>query len=164
LTSDKKSPWSPDTVTAVGAFFLAVLVLRVSVWQVSESRRHDRLAVMPHLDFGTCSGKSEEYYGLVLDNAGLGPALIRRFAVFVDGREMQGSELGEWSQALHAQGRSPNSCPAILSTQVGRWLRWFDLEAQSSSKRFWSLPIVAAWLSAVSSTTRRPAPVQGAEV
>jgi len=66
LTSPRKIAFSADTVTAIAAVFVAVVALGVSVWQVRESQNHDRLAVMPHLDFGTRMGSGFDYCGLVL--------------------------------------------------------------------------------------------------
>lgn len=81
---------SADTVTAICAAVIAMLALFASAWQGYETRRHNQLSVMPHLDiFGPNIEFDDEYQqnflGLVLDSAGLGPARIVEYSLLVDG-------------------------------------------------------------------------------
>ena len=60
----------------VATIFIAVLALTVSIWDRIETRKHNRLSVVPHLDIvRRYSGLGEK--GLYIENNGLGPAIIR---------------------------------------------------------------------------------------
>ncbi|MBX3628171.1 MAG: hypothetical protein KF892_24385 [Rhizobacter sp.] len=69
---------------ALCAAGIAVLALVATIWQGAISRRHNRLSVRPHLDThetlisgGTLS--------LSLANSGLGPAIIKRVRITIEG-------------------------------------------------------------------------------
>ena len=66
------------------ALFVAVLVLFLTVWQGYETRQHNRISVVPKLDFdinvqSSSNNKSISYY---VESTGLGPVKIVDFAVF----------------------------------------------------------------------------------
>jgi hypothetical protein len=81
-----------SVVIAVCATFIAVLSLGVSVYEARAARRHNRISVRPFLELraGLPQGRMA---GLQLINAGLGPAVITRTVLTLDGES-----LGEFSE------------------------------------------------------------------
>ena len=65
---------------------IAICALAFSIWQGMQTRKHNKLSVKPHLI--TCSNNNDRkgFYKLVLINNGLGPALINKFLVKLDGK------------------------------------------------------------------------------
>jgi len=66
------------------ALFVAVLVLFLTVWEGYETRQHNRISVVPKLDFdinvqSSANKKSISYY---VESTGLGPVKIVDFAIF----------------------------------------------------------------------------------
>jgi hypothetical protein len=82
-----------SVVVAVCATVIAVVSLAVSVYEARASRRHNRISVRPFLELrvGLSQGRPA---GLQLINAGLGPAVITRTVLTLDGQL-----LGEFSEA-----------------------------------------------------------------
>lgn len=73
-----------DNIIAATSAFVAVLALGLTIWQGTLTRKHNRLSVRPHLVIETDSGVHE--FEVKLTNNGLGPALIKRINVVVDGK------------------------------------------------------------------------------
>jgi hypothetical protein len=63
-------------VTAAAAVVVAVIALFISVWEAVTSRRHNRLSVRPLVCMELCT---TDHMSLVLNNNGLGPAVIMRY-------------------------------------------------------------------------------------
>jgi hypothetical protein len=80
-------------VVAICATVIAVLSLAVTVYEAWATRRHDRISVRPFLELrvGLRQGRTA---GLQLINAGLGPAVITKTVLTLDG-----TSLGEFSEA-----------------------------------------------------------------
>ncbi|HLK02542.1 MAG TPA: hypothetical protein VKU39_21900 [Streptosporangiaceae bacterium] len=81
-----------SVVVAICATVIAVLSLAVSVFEARAARRHNRITVRPVLELrvGLSEGGKA---GLQLINAGLGPAVITRTDLTLDGQS-----LGEYSE------------------------------------------------------------------
>lgn len=82
-----------SVVVAICATVIAVLSLAVSVNEARATRRHNRISVRPFLELrvGLPQGRTA---GLQLHNAGLGPAVITRTVLTLDGEL-----LGEFGEA-----------------------------------------------------------------
>lgn len=80
-----------DTWIAFASAVVAGCALFVTVWQTFVTRRHNRLSVRPHLDFGL---KTAFGYPIVLNitNKGLGPALITSVSLLHDGKTYEFSK------------------------------------------------------------------------
>ena len=80
-------------VVAICATVIAVLSLSVSICEARAARQHDRISVRPFLELrvGLRQGHAA---GLQLINAGLGPAVVTRTILTLDGES-----LGEFSEA-----------------------------------------------------------------
>ena len=98
------------TITEGATFAIAISALVTAIWQGSVAQRHAKLSVRPRLFFDTVAFLDREA-GLLLDNGGLGPAIIASFGLFVDGERVGGSETedGGWNEAFK---RLPNGFAA----------------------------------------------------
>lgn len=89
-----------NTVIAISATAIAVGSLAVSVTEARAARRHNRYTVRPLLQFMRTRG-FDRPSGILLTNYGLGPAIVTRTLV-----ELDGEVLGRWdyttAEALRA--------------------------------------------------------------
>ena len=81
------SAWNWLSINASNV--IAICALGLTIWQAHMSRSHNKLCVQPHLAlfFDNSSGGRE--FHLTLQNNGVGPALISKFCINIDGREIQ---------------------------------------------------------------------------
>jgi hypothetical protein len=72
-----------DTVTAIAAGVVAIAALFVTIWDSAQTRKHNRLTVMPKVSFNlNLSGEAGGVRAtLSLTNNGLGPALYEGIAI-----------------------------------------------------------------------------------
>lgn len=79
---------------------IAILALIATIWQGVENRRHYRVSMRPHLMLS--SGYFEEFdnFAIKISNGGLGPAIIKSFALIVDGNPLDGSKLSSWDSVI----------------------------------------------------------------
>jgi len=90
--ADTHAPWSRLLSLwgkRWGTLFIAGLALLLSVWTAYSDREHKRLSVQPHLSiwwFYDEADPKEQKRGWRLNSQGLGPAVVRVFDVFVDGK------------------------------------------------------------------------------
>ena len=71
------------TLAEIIASIIAALAFIVAIWNGLSSRKHNKNSVQPHLFFETVSPNNESA-GLVLRNAGRGPAIIDKFVLGID--------------------------------------------------------------------------------
>ncbi len=95
-------------VTGVSSTAIALCALGLSVWQGYQARKHNRLAVRPHLTTWSHSDVEERCYAVEVMNNGIGPALIESFSVQVDGTAIPGEETEAVNQAMKIVFRSFN--------------------------------------------------------
>lgn len=83
---------TPSDYIACSALFVAVLAMLATFWQAHVARAYGRISVRPHLDWGTnrFPGRPISLYIL---NSGLGPAIVKSFALLFDGKEYPITEL-----------------------------------------------------------------------
>ena len=98
---NKKIDYS--SITAAAATVIAICSLGISVWQGIETRKHNRLSVLPHIEFGHRYNAKKS--SIELDNAGIGPAVIIDYNFYLDGNQIFnditcGPET--WQQVRHA--------------------------------------------------------------
>lgn len=75
---------STETKIALSVAVIALCALCVSMWQGYTSREHDRLSVKPHMVISF--DYDDTGAGFTMSNGGVGPAIIRSFAVCVDSK------------------------------------------------------------------------------
>jgi len=88
-------PWyrQPETFVAVAALVVSLSAVVVGIYEASLQRAHDRAEVWPHLEVSTWI--SDSGAKVVLNNTGLGPAIVRYVSVTVDGQPVR-----DWKMAL----------------------------------------------------------------
>lgn len=85
-----------DTWIALASVLIAVCAFFLSIWQMFLSRKHDRLSAMPHLLISFHTKETPPRFGIYLENAGIGPAIIKSFEVFLDGHNQEPFEHTAW--------------------------------------------------------------------
>ena len=77
-------PWyrEPESFVAVAALVVSFSALGVGVYEARLQRQHDRAEVWPNLEVGTFT--SSDGASVIVDNTGLGPAVVEAVAVAVD--------------------------------------------------------------------------------
>ena len=88
-----------ETIIAVASIIIAVVALVVAVWQGVITRRHNRLSVTPYLVVACMVKSRKPQIELSLANRGLGPALIRKIRVKIDG-EYVSNNVDLWLEHL----------------------------------------------------------------
>jgi len=73
---------------------IALSALFVSVWQVNLQRKHDRISVMPYLEWKK-EKDSDGYTMLKVKNKGFGPAIFQSGHLDAEGRQYR-----DWKKAL----------------------------------------------------------------
>lgn len=109
-------------IIAISTAFIALCALFTTVWQSHLTRRHNKLSVKPSLSFDENIQQNGVDVKYSVKNAGLGPAIIKVFALVIDGKkysittaedvyrafEILGIKLHEydWSMQLFKAGSS----------------------------------------------------------
>lgn len=93
---NKSKGLSADTITAIAAIIIALIALGISVWQGYETRRHNRLSVTPKLTYDYSLSSAYPEVAIKLSNNGIGPAIIKDFALHVDGIRIEDIGYGGW--------------------------------------------------------------------
>jgi hypothetical protein len=125
-----------NTVTAICATIIAVASLVVTVHQARATRRHNRLTLRPllHLGIALVPGRVA---GFVLSNVGLGPAIVIRTTVWLDG-----TPIGAWDRKnarLVRNGIDPRPWVSTLEDQCLRpGYKDFLIEVDSYDQRLHS--------------------------
>lgn len=87
------------------AVLIALSAAGVSIWQGYLNRRHFRLSVKPHLTIHW-KNFSDEPVSFTLSNDGLGPAVIKRFILEVEGNQFEKEKSAIYHAALGELGLS----------------------------------------------------------
>ena len=100
----KKYPLKADTVTAIATTVIAVISLFVSVFQMREARRFDTVSMTPRIEFTRHFETGAEFFGVTINNTGLGPCIVRKLEVLVDDQPFDLSTTIGWKDAVKAAG------------------------------------------------------------
>ncbi len=94
-----------EAIVSIAAVVIALAALVVSVWDRVETRYHDRLSVTPNLTYSEdfSLGRPKEV-GIALSNAGIGPAVVTSFAIYVDDNLVTDTTSGGWTSAIPTLG------------------------------------------------------------
>ncbi len=87
-----------EKLTQFSVMLIAVCAVVVSVWQVRISQQHNRLSVMPYLDFFS-GWQTDSTWRMNLMNEGIGPAIIKATELSYDGKVYS-----HWDAVLDAAG------------------------------------------------------------
>ena len=83
-----ESRWIAEILIAVSTVVIALVSIIISVNSSSDAKEHRKLSVHPHIGFyirtsnaPVFNDKDENTVGIEIENAGLGPAIIRKFEI-----------------------------------------------------------------------------------
>lgn len=121
---------SAETVTAVAAIVTAVVALAVGVWNNIQTRRHNRLSVIPHLVFvaelGDVDEPGDDREGapreggtLTLRNEGVGPAVVDSVSVHVLGPDSTQRAHASLPEAAEPLERAQPGVEILGTTDIG---------------------------------------------
>lgn len=91
---------------------IALSALIVSVWQVNQQQKHDRISVRPYLDWSQTMDE-EGYIMIDLKNKGFGPAFFEKGQLVVDGQRFK-----DWKQGLMV---ADSAITVKRSTSLGKF-------------------------------------------
>lgn len=125
----------PETFIAVAALFVSVSAMVVGIYEAALQRAHDRAEVWPHVELETFT--NPQGATVVLENGGLGPAVIKSIVITVDGKSRR-----DWPDVLQAL---LGSVPAAFSNRTvvdhalraGEQATLLALEAKDLPPKFW---------------------------
>ncbi|MCU7844701.1 MAG: hypothetical protein KZQ93_12755 [Candidatus Thiodiazotropha sp. (ex Monitilora ramsayi)] len=80
-----------DVLTGISSVVIALCAFLFTLWSGWRVHTHNKLSVKPHLTTWITTDANKHYYSIDLLNNGLGPALIDRFEVIVDGQLLFGN-------------------------------------------------------------------------
>ncbi len=89
-----------QAIIGISSVVIAICAIVVSIWHGVQTRKHNKLSCKPHLTTWTHSDKGKAYYSVELINNGLGPALIEKFTVKVDGEVIPGERTEPIEKAI----------------------------------------------------------------
>ncbi|MGW6742617.1 hypothetical protein ACWGDX_18165 [Streptomyces sp. NPDC055025] len=132
-----------DTIVATAATVIALAALWVSYVQTRAVRSHNHQSVRPLLVMRRVKGHEERKTGILLINAGLGPAIVTNSVVRLDGEH-----IGQWN--YHTQERVAASLPvrpnayslrpgAVVLAGQSAFLLHLDEFSEDQHGRFWEL-------------------------
>lgn len=86
---------------------IALVAIVLAAWEGLENRRHNRLSVQPRLggEYSTGRQGDTQYVRVAVENTGLGPAVIKSFRMFLDGREVSANDEANqtaWNEIIAA--------------------------------------------------------------
>lgn len=93
-----------EFIIALASITIALSALAVAIWQGHLMRKHNRLSLRPHLTFKQTMSEANPQFSLELLNNGLGPAIIKRFQVLIDGKREEHFEAQGWIALLDLIG------------------------------------------------------------
>lgn len=99
-------PPKSQIVTEIATVAIAVIALVVSIWSGIESRQHNRLSVRPALNFDIEQWLDGTINTIYIKNFGTGPAIVKKFTVYVDDQPAQEAGAKMWDSALNLLGLS----------------------------------------------------------
>jgi len=86
-----------NSVLAISAMLLSAISAAAVIWQVKVAADQRAASVWPYIQAAPGRTSSPPFFGIQMVNAGVGPALIRYFAVRVDGKPVR-----SWREFLAA--------------------------------------------------------------
>jgi hypothetical protein len=119
LLPEKETKWAHirKNLWTISSVIIACAALYLSYDQARLTREHNRLSVRPHITISAIYRHDIPAAGIRMSNTGVGPAEIRKFAVYVRGQQMM-----SWNEALNAIG-------------VAQGLIYFQVPLPTSLKR-----------------------------
>ena len=92
--------FSWESIAGITSSIIALCALAITLWQAHVTRQHNKLSVKPYITTWSHNENQQGFYAVDILNNGIGPALIRKFQIFVDGHEIKGQSLELIEKAL----------------------------------------------------------------
>lgn len=89
-----------EAIAGIASAVIALCALALTLWQAAVIRSHNKLSVKPHLETWSHTDETNNRYQIDLMNNGIGPALIKSFAIQVDGQTISGEGTEPMDKAL----------------------------------------------------------------
>lgn len=88
-----------DNIIALSTAIIALAAVGIAIWQGYLNRAHFRLSVKPHIvvHWAILPGQPVTF---TMTNNGLGPAIIKKFFVVIDGKEFNADETEPFPKCL----------------------------------------------------------------
>jgi len=93
-----------QTVTAICSVIIALVALFISIWHAHTTRQHNRLSVRPCLNFHKVVTREPPKAAIFLTNNGVGPAFIKEFRVYIDGKLQDDFKAPDWPEVASMIG------------------------------------------------------------
>ncbi|MDC5857447.1 hypothetical protein [Vibrio europaeus] len=81
---------SLEVIISIASSVIALCALLFTVWQGVQTRKHNRISYKPHLTSWSHKEQQKGVFALDIINNGLGPAVIKKFTISVDGEALDG--------------------------------------------------------------------------
>ena len=85
-----------ERISSYVPLFISVLAITVSIYSAYETRHHNRLSKKPFVSFKRMMAADGDEVGLIIENNGLGPAVISNFSIFLDTNQIIGDGINDW--------------------------------------------------------------------
>jgi hypothetical protein len=93
------------TIMAISSGVIALVALFVAVSEAIAKRKHYRLSVTPHLVFGRKIDVVDTHSAwIILENRGIGPAVIKSCEIYVDNKVNQSFDATQWRTVVSEIG------------------------------------------------------------
>ncbi|NQZ54646.1 MAG: hypothetical protein HRT93_10390 [Piscirickettsiaceae bacterium] len=89
-----------ELITTISIAVIAFCALVLTIFQSKRAQEHNRLSVKPHLTSFGYHQLDKNSYTFELINNGLGPAIIKKFTIIVDGNIIAGEGTDPIKQGL----------------------------------------------------------------
>ncbi len=89
------SAWTVGT--SIASVSIALTAVIFSLLQIRKTDKHNRLMVTPHISSVTHVNSEKGITAIILENNGLGPAVIKNFVIYVDDTMIEGDDIVEVS-------------------------------------------------------------------
>ncbi len=83
----KKIKWNSEKVISFSAIFISFITLVIFVYQTNLMSKQNYLSILPYVDLSTTDNSERYEFEFVLDNHGIGPAIIESVIVNYKGKQ-----------------------------------------------------------------------------
>jgi hypothetical protein len=135
MTTARRWYTEPETFIAVAALIVSISAVAVGLYEAALQRHHDRAEVWPHPEIQVFTKQTGA--AIMLENTGIGPAIVQTAVVTVDGRPQH-----NWSDVLRAlNGIEPSPFSNFSTVQhglrPGDRLPMIDMPVADTPRDFW---------------------------
>ncbi|MCD4773094.1 MAG: hypothetical protein K8R41_06895 [Bacteroidales bacterium] len=100
----KNNHYSSEKILSISAIFIAVVSIVIGIWQGIETRKHNRLSVQPRLELFYSQDYHDKTVKFIIQNNGLGPAIITEVIAIVDSVEYKINQTNKLFELLVSLG------------------------------------------------------------